>query len=95
MSGDLGGRRGVAAAATGDLDLCARDVELWRAAGVVDTELLDTEEVLSSRDLGGDGDRIGGCHYVKKGFREYVDAHLTYCSNPTRPVHWRSRDQSP
>lgn len=95
MSGDLGGRRGVAAAATSDLDLCARDVELWWAAGVVDTELLDTEEVLSSGDLGGDGDGVGGCNYVKKGFREDVDAHFTYCSCPTRPVHWRSLDQFP
>jgi hypothetical protein len=64
VSGDLGGRRGVATTATSDLDLCARDVELWRAARVVDTELFDTEEVLSSGDLGGDGDGVCGCGYV-------------------------------
>jgi hypothetical protein len=52
VSRDLGGRRGLAAAATSDLELGARDVELRWAAGVVDTELLDTEEVLSSGDLG-------------------------------------------
>ena len=55
MSGNLGGRRRATAATTSDLQLCARDVELGRAAGVVDTELLDAEEVLSSGDLVGYG----------------------------------------
>lgn len=55
MSGNLGGRRRAATATTSDLQLCARDVELGRAARVVDTELLDAEEVFSSGDLVGDG----------------------------------------
>ena len=60
VAGDLSRRRGLSGAATSDLDLSARDVELGRAAGVVDAELLDTEEVLSSGDLGGDGGGVCG-----------------------------------
>lgn len=60
MAGDLGSGRGLSAASSSDLDLSARDVELGRAAGVVDAELLDTEEVLSSGDLGGNGGGVGG-----------------------------------
>jgi hypothetical protein len=67
VAGDLGGRRRPAGAATSDLELSARDVELGRAAGVVDTELLDAKEVLSSGDLGGDGGGVGGWNGVSNG----------------------------
>ena len=60
MARDLGGRRRLTAAATSDLELRAGDVELRWAAGVVDTELLDAEEVLSSGELRWDGDGVGG-----------------------------------
>ena len=59
VAGDLSSGRGLSGAAASDLDLSARDVELGRAAGVVDTELLDAEEVLSSGDLGGDSGGVG------------------------------------
>jgi hypothetical protein len=59
MSGNLSDRRWLAAAAPSDLDLSARDIELRWAAGVVDGELFNAQEVLSSRDLGGDSDGVG------------------------------------
>lgn len=65
MARNLGGRRGLAGAAASDLDLSARDVELGRAAGVVDAELLDAEEVLSSGDLGGNGGGVGSYESVR------------------------------
>ena len=61
---DLGGRRRLAAAAAGNLELRARDVELRWAAGVVDAELLDAEKVLAGDKLGWDGDRVGGCSEI-------------------------------
>ena len=39
--GDSWGPAAAAAAAARQLDLCARDVELWRRARVVDCQLLD------------------------------------------------------
>lgn len=58
MSRDLRGGRESFGAAAGDLDLSARDVELWGRAGVVDSELLDAEKVLASGKAGGDGDGV-------------------------------------
>ena len=57
---DLGSRARRRAAASGDLDLCAADVELGRAAGVVNRERLDAEEVLSIGDALGDLVRVVG-----------------------------------
>lgn len=58
VSRNLGSRGQSLGAAAGDLDLGAGDVELRRRAGVVDSELLDAEEVLASSEAGGDGDRV-------------------------------------
>jgi hypothetical protein len=67
---DDGGRG--ARSSTSDLELCARQVELrWRSR-VVNTELLDAEKVLSSRDLARNCDRVGG--YVTLVFFEHVYA---------------------
>jgi hypothetical protein len=53
---DLVGRLGAAAA--GDAELGARDVELSAAggAGAVETEMLGAEEVVAGLDAAGDGD---------------------------------------
>lgn len=62
LTGDLGGRRGLSRAAAGDLHLSARDVELRRATRVVNTELLDAEQVVSGRDLRRNGRRVRSTH---------------------------------
>jgi hypothetical protein len=61
-AGDLGRRRGRGRAAARHLDLGAGDVELRRAARVVDGEGLDAEEVLARRDARGDRARIRARH---------------------------------
>lgn len=59
-TGDLDGRRRLSSRAARNLDLSARDVELCTAEGrgAVQTNVLDTEEVLTSgsvlRDVEGD-----------------------------------------
>lgn len=53
---DLRNGRRVARATTGDLELSAGDVELRWGSRVVDTELLDAEQVVSGGDLAGDID---------------------------------------
>jgi hypothetical protein len=77
VAGDLGDGRRPSGAATSDLELSARNVELGRAARVVDAELLDAEEVLSSGDLGGDGGGVGGWNGVSNGPGRYSSAQLT------------------
>ena len=62
LTRDLGGRRGLSRAAAGDLHLSARDVELRRATRVVNTELLDAEQVVSGRDLRRNGRRVRSTH---------------------------------
>ena len=64
MSGDLGSGRGLARATTSNLELCAREVELGNTAGVVNSELLDAEEVLSSGELRWDGNGVSDCDIV-------------------------------
>jgi hypothetical protein len=63
---NLDSGRGLAAAATGDLQLRAREIELGRRSRVVDAELLDAEEVLAGGDLAGDGHRVCGCPCVSR-----------------------------
>lgn len=46
---------------TSDLDLSARNVELRGRAGVVNSKLLDTEQVLASSNAGGDCDGVVVC----------------------------------
>lgn len=55
-TGDLDGRRRLSSRATRNLDLSARDVELSTAEGrgAVETNVLDTEEVLASGSVLGD-----------------------------------------
>lgn len=67
MSGDLGRRRHGLAAAAGDLELRAGNVELGSAAWVVDAELLDAEEVVTRGDAGGEGDGVSFCGGVRQG----------------------------
>jgi hypothetical protein len=60
VSGNLDrGRQGLGTT-TSDLDLSARDVELGRRAGVVDSELLDADEVLAGGNARRDGDGVCG-----------------------------------
>jgi hypothetical protein len=66
VSRNLCSRRRLARAAASDLDLSASYVELGWAARVMDAELLDTEEVLSSRNLGGDSGGVSGCGTVSQ-----------------------------
>jgi hypothetical protein len=76
VAGDLDGGGWAAGAATSDLELRAREVELRWRAGVVDTELLDAEQVLSCRDLAGDSDRVS-CAQIPLGLsRGEVRANL-------------------
>lgn len=60
VSWDLDSGAWVARATSGNLELRARDVELRWRAGVVDTELLDAQEVLAGADLAGNCDGVGG-----------------------------------
>ena len=55
-TGDLDGRRRLSSGAARNLDLGARDVELSTAEGrgAVETNVLDTEEVLASGSVLGD-----------------------------------------
>jgi len=65
-TGDLDGRRRLSSRAAGNLDLSARDVELGttEGRGTVETDVLDTEEVLASggvlRDVEGDLAKVVG-----------------------------------
>lgn len=94
VTGDLDGRGWVARASTGDLDLRARDVELWGRSGVVDAELLNAEQVLSSSDLRWDGDGVGACLMLVT--MPYVHSmENPYLTCPRRPGRWRSWDRSP
>jgi hypothetical protein len=61
MSRDLGRRAKGLGTTASNLELRARNVELGRRAGVVDAELLNTEEVLAWGDTRGDGDGVSGC----------------------------------
>jgi hypothetical protein len=64
MARDLGDRGRATWAATGDLELRAREVELRWRTGVVDAELLNAEQVVASGDLVGDSDSVWGCAKV-------------------------------
>ena len=55
VAGDLGGRGHRLGASTSNLDLSARDVKLRWTPGVVDAQLLNTEQIVTSRDAAGDG----------------------------------------
>jgi hypothetical protein len=57
---DLDSGRWFARTTTGDLELCARDVELRGRPRVVDTELLNAKEIFASGDLAGNGHRVRG-----------------------------------
>jgi hypothetical protein len=96
VSRDLsGGREGLASAAS-DLDLRARDVELRGRAGVVDTKLLDAEQVLAGSNARGNGDGVVVCAVVSQCSVQVVDHVMwTYPSGPMWPGHRRRWGQSP
>lgn len=77
VSGNLSGRRRLPAAAASDLELSAGDVKLRWATRVVDTELLDAKKILSSRNLRGDGNGVGGCEHVSSVCRAVCEVALT------------------
>jgi hypothetical protein len=61
VSGDLSAGALKTGAATSDLDLTAANVELGRGARVVDTNLLDAEQVLAGSNAVGDRDIVCRC----------------------------------
>lgn len=90
VSGDLSGGREGRASAAGDLDLRARDVELRGRSGVVNTHLLDTEQVLAGSNARGNGDGVVVCAVVSQCSVQVVDHVMwTYPSGPMWPGHRR------
>lgn len=96
VSGDLGGGREGLASAASDLDLRARDVELRGRAGVVDTKLLDTEQVLAGSNARGNSDGVVVCAVISQCSVQVVNNVMwTYPSGPMWPGHRRRWGQSP
>lgn len=93
VSGDLGGGREGLASAASDLDLRARDVELRGRAGVVDTKLLDTEQVLAGSNARGNSDGVVVCVVISQ--CSVNNVMWTYPSGPMWPGHRRRWGQSP
>jgi hypothetical protein len=93
MSRNFYCRRRLSAAATGDLQLRAGEVELRRRSRVVDAELLNAEEVLSSGDLVGNGHRVCACQLLA--VNAVVGTSSTHCSSPISPGQRRSQGRSP
>lgn len=60
MAGNLDCWGWLSGATSSDLDLRARDVELRNATGIVNSKLLNAQEIFSCWDLGGNRYGVGG-----------------------------------